>query len=182
MKSLQGQFLIAAPNLDDPNFFRAVVLMIQHDEEGAMGVILNRSSHRLLREVWSQVSETPCETLEPIFVGGPVPGPILALHQSESLSESNVLPNVHVATQKDSLEQLIQHHQRWRIFLGYAGWAGGQLEAEMNMGGWITLPATADLVFSDPDQLWAEVTQQAGEDFVRRFFPRGEIPPDPSLN
>ena len=182
MNSLQGHFLIAAPNLDDPNFFRTVVLMIEHHDLGAMGVVLNRPSDKLLREVWSQVSDAPCETDEPIYVGGPVSGPLLAVHDREEYSELEVLPGVHLATNKGALSALVASQTaKVRYVADYAGWGKGQLESELQMGGWLTTPATSELVFSDPDPLWSEVVEIA-EDLIRRIIPPDQMPPDPSVN
>ena len=76
MAFIQGHLLVASPKLGDPNFFRAVVLLVRHNEEGAFGVVLNRPSNTLLKEVWSNVSETPCTTEAVIHHGGPCPGPL----------------------------------------------------------------------------------------------------------
>ena len=72
MNSLRGQFLIASPHLPDSNFYRSVVLMIQHDDEGAFGVILNRPTENTVSEIWEMITDEPCESLQPINLGGPV--------------------------------------------------------------------------------------------------------------
>ena len=92
MLSLQGQFLIASPHLDDPNFMRAVVLMIQHDDDGAFGLILNRPFEQQLADVLTPEfgNEWNCEM--PVYVGGPVPGPLIAIHNNEEFAEQAVIP------------------------------------------------------------------------------------------
>src|ERR1700712_1699875 len=103
MKSLQGHFLIASPHLSDSNFYKAVVLMVRHDEEGALGLILNRPTENTIAEVWKLVSEDEIECPLPIFLGGPVAGPLVALHRLKSAAEAEVLPGIYFAAHKEKL-------------------------------------------------------------------------------
>jgi len=80
MKSLQGHLLIASPTLLDPNFRKSVVLLVQHNEEGAMGLVLNRPTETKLCEAWTQVAETDCASDASLNLGGPCEGPLMALH------------------------------------------------------------------------------------------------------
>ena len=80
MKSLKGHFLVASPHLADANFYRSVVLMIQHDEDGAVGLVLNRPTDNTIAEVWEMISESPCDVQGCVSIGGPVAGPLMALH------------------------------------------------------------------------------------------------------
>src|SRR6266700_3099145 len=156
--SLQGHLLVASPKLGDPNFFRSVVLLVRHNEEGAFGVVLNRPSNTPLNEVWDQVSQSPCTTEALIHHGGPCPGPLMALHHEEFLSESEVLPNVYFAVAKDKLEHLVlKPSETARFYAGYAGWQAGQLEAEMQEGAWFSAPATPEQAFWPSDDLWDQV-------------------------
>ena len=107
MKSLQGQFLIASPKLADGNFYKSVVLMIKHDDEGAFGLILNRPTENSVREVWKMVAEVEIECSQPIFLGGPVSGPLVALHRVKSAAEMEVLPGLYFAAHKDQLQKVI---------------------------------------------------------------------------
>src|SRR5688572_1282976 len=84
MASLQGQFLVASPHLSDPNFYKSVVLMVKHDEEGAFGLILNRPTTNTVREIWRAVTEQDLECEQPIYMGGPVSGPLVCLHRMKS--------------------------------------------------------------------------------------------------
>ena len=84
MNSYFGHFLAAVPDLADSNFYRSVVLMFHHDEEGASGIIINRPSPVELSEVWNKVSEVPCNVHQQLYVGGPVEGPLMALHRGGS--------------------------------------------------------------------------------------------------
>ncbi|MEZ6120604.1 MAG: YqgE/AlgH family protein [Pirellulaceae bacterium] len=128
MKSLRGQLLVASPQLPDPNFYRSVVMILDHDEDGAMGLILNRTCSRTLKDIWPLISNRPCLSNALIGVGGPVEGPLLALHNNPLLDEFQVLPGVFFSQKRESIEQLVTDGKSSiRIFLGYAGWGGGQL-------------------------------------------------------
>lgn len=163
MKSLQGQLLIAAPDLMDPNFFQKVVLLIQHNSEGAFGIVLNGPTARTIREVWEEVGGSPAECDDPVNLGGPVQGPLMAIHTQEYLADAELLPGVFFSMEKTKLEQLVSEDvQPFRVFAGCAGWAKGQLEAELEEGAWLTLPAKADYVFFMGDDLWAAVMEQLG--------------------
>src|SRR4029077_17723496 len=97
-KSLTGHFLVASRYLRDPNFVRSVVLMIHHTEEGAMGVVINRQADKTVRDVWDMIGNDPCDRDDLIFIGGPVPGPLVAVHTLGAFSEHEVLPDVFVST------------------------------------------------------------------------------------
>src|SRR5947208_2068015 len=154
MKSLQGQFLIASPHLGDTNFYKGVVLMIKHDEEGAFGLILNRPTDNTVGEVWKMVSEEEVDCPQPIFLGGPVRSPLVALHRLKSAAEAEVLPGIFFSADKDKLQMLVhQISKPYRFFRGYAGWAGGQLESELSAGGWLTSKANKKLIFQTADDL-----------------------------
>ena len=182
-KSLTGHFLVASRYLRDPNFVHSVVLMIHHNEEGAMGVVINRPSEKSVREIWEMIGNDPCEREDLIFIGGPVPGPVVALHSLEPFSEHEVLPNLYVATQRDALDLIVRRQGApMRLFSGHAGWGGGQLESELEAGGWLFTPATVDDVFSDHETIWKTVTQRIGLGIMVPDVDSDHIPIDPSLN
>ena len=79
--SLAGHFLVASRYLRDPNFAQSVVLMIHHDQQGAMGVVINRPADKTIREVWEIIGNDPCDRDDLIYIGGPVPGPLVAVHR-----------------------------------------------------------------------------------------------------
>src|ERR1700748_1927959 len=107
MKSLQGYLLVASPKLLDPNFSRSVVLIVQHNDEGALGLVLNRPLDTTIDMVWDQVSQVPCLRDDPLHQGGPCEGTLMVLHGDPSLSPVQVLPGVYFNTEKESVEQLI---------------------------------------------------------------------------
>jgi putative transcriptional regulator len=184
MKSLQGQLLIASPHLPDPNFEHTVVLMIQHNQQGALGLVLNRPSDSRLREIWEQVTDQPCPADQPIYVGGPVPGPLMAIHTRKSCVEEEVRRGIYFATQREHLEELVRENaQPFHVFSGYSGWGEGQLENEMEAGGWLTCPATRKLVFPPPgENIWKKAVQQIGSEILRSSLHIEGVSDDPSLN
>jgi putative transcriptional regulator len=183
MKSLQGQFLIASPHLADTNFYKGVVLIIKHDDEGAFGLILNRPTQNTVADLWKMVGEEEVDCSAPIFVGGPVNGPLVALHRLKSAAEAEVLPGIYFSAHKDELQKLIRQTTKpFRFFTGYAGWADGQLEDELNAGGWLTSKANKKLIFSGVDDLWEQVTRTIGEGILTKALKPKHVPDDPSLN
>jgi putative transcriptional regulator len=183
MDSLQGHLLIASPQLLDPNFVKTVVLLIRHTEEGAFGVVINRPTSKTVGELWKDVSEAECDSIEPVYLGGPVSGPLIALHSSESLAEITVLPEVFVAATKEHLDELVRGEgHSFKVLVGNAGWAPGQLEGELEAGGWLTLPATAEYVFYDGEDLWDRACKQSGRSVLESMLDIKHVPDDPSVN
>ncbi len=183
MKSLAGKLLVAAPQLTDPNFSQTVVFMIQHEPQGAFGVVLNRPSDKSLSEVWELIGKEPCDVDQLVHIGGPVPGPLLALHTLEPQSDQEILPGLYVTGQEDAFQSLVDHPDaKYRFFSGHSGWAGGQLEDELNAGGWLTSEATVDDVFSDHETLWKRVTSRIGLQIIAPGLRPEQIPEDPRMN
>src|SRR5919199_4854861 len=178
-RSLQGQLLIAAPALMDPNFHRAVVLMLEHTEEGALGVILNRPSTVGAEEVIAALGTIVAEPGR-IFSGGPVqPGGAIALGEfaDPTMAETLLVGSIGVVDLDAAPELVLEQVARMRLFAGYAGWGPGQLEAELEDEAWFTEPALPGDVFSGlPDELWAHVLERKGGQY--RLVAR--MPSDPS--
>lgn len=188
-RSLRGQLLVASPGLTDPNFLRTVVLVAEHTRKGALGLVLNRPTDLRLTDLWSKISDdpTPIETDACAFLGGPVQrNAVLVLHGHDDLAEGEaVVPGVYLGSDVDLLSELLRRtddHGRprdLRVFCGYAGWGAGQLDQEMSMGGWLTVAATRQHVFTEPPKrLWTEALSSLGG--IYRLL--SEIPPNPELN
>ncbi len=186
MESLAGNLLIAVPDLEDGNFFRSVVLMLHHDQFGASGVVLNRATDVTVREAWDngvesyeEFSGTVREDVK-INVGGPVDGPLIVLHEDESLSEEAVLPGVFMSVNRMQVDQIVRlPESRFRVFTGYSGWAPEQLEAEIDAGGWMVIKANSEHVFSDDPELWSRVCETFSASVVDLPTLTGA---DPNLN
>lgn len=184
MKSLQGHLLVASPKLPDPNFYRSVVLMIQHDAEGAFGLVLNRPTTVSVGEVWKKLGRPASMCKSPVYLGGPVAGPMMALHACQEWSEGEVIPGVFFASQKEALNALVCDQNGPRlVFSGYSGWGAGQLDDELEAGGWLTAAAAYDHVFGPCDDLWKRVTGEIAAEILRPALKsRLKMPADPSLN
>ena len=165
-KNLKGQLLLDGGKLRGSFFHRTVVLICQHDAEGAMGVVLNKTSGSKVGEMI--VADLPENLKEqPLFLGGPVqPAALSFLHTDTYVLHANVMPNLNIGHSLEALVDLGESYsttQKVRMFAGYAGWSPGQLEDEMKRGAWVTYPATVDLVFDpDADNLWKKVLCQQG--------------------
>jgi putative transcriptional regulator len=181
-KSLKGQLILDNGKLRGSFFHRSVILICQHDAEGAFGLILNRSTNNKVGE--ALVANLP-DTLkqEPLFLGGPVqPQALSFLHNDAFLPEANVFTNLNLGHSLDSLVELSESFsatQKLKVFAGYAGWSPGQLEEEMNRDTWMTHPASLELVFHpDPGQLWPMILKEKGWKY--KLIADG--PEDPSWN
>jgi putative transcriptional regulator len=166
-KSLQGQLLLDGGKLHGSFFHRSVVLICQHDEEGAFGLILNRSSEsKVGQALVANVSETIKD--QPLFVGGPVqPGTLSFLHSDDFVPQANVMINLNLGHSLDALVDLSESSsitQKLKLFAGYSGWTAGQLDQEMARQDWLVHPASIDLVFyPEPGQLWKKILSQKGD-------------------
>lgn len=183
MTSLKGQFLIASPKLHDPNFFRTVVLLVQHDEQNALGLVINRALETSIKEAWEQVSESSCEIDAPIHQGGPCEGPLMLVHTDPALADMEIVPGLFFTTERESVEELVaRNSESIKFFVNYSGWGPGQLEQELKEGGWLTAPATAEHVFSESDNLWVTLYKRVSTPAVYQSLNPKVIPPDPSMN
>jgi putative transcriptional regulator len=183
MNSLKGSFLVASPALRDPNFVQTVVLLVHHSEDGAFGVVLNRPTESTIKDLWEKVGQSPCESQRPVHLGGPVTGPLMALHCDASLAEMEIIPGVYFAAQRDHLEKLVQQEEHdFRFFVGHSGWGGGQLENELKEGAWLTTPATPEFVFYGDDDLWRKVKDRIGQSLLNDILRVKHLPDDPSMN
>lgn len=185
MESLQGHFLIAAPRLSDPNFFHTVVLLVQHNEDGALGLVINRPLAATVQEVWKQVSDATCLIEAFIHQGGPCEGPLMVLHGDDELGgDLTIMPGMMLSTNKESIEQLVtEGASPTRFFVGYAGWAAGQLEHELETASWLAVPAQPEQVFDDArDDLWHQLHRAATRAAQSTWIPPQLMPDDPSMN
>jgi len=167
----------------DPNFAKSVVLLIRHNEEGALGVVINRPTSKTISELWKEIGESPCQADYPVCLGGPVPGPLIAIHANMFFAEMEVIKDVFIAAKRESLDELVLHPgDPLKLFLGHAGWGAGQLESEIEAGAWITMPADFEHVFYQGEDLWEKVIKKIGEQTLQSLLDLKHIPDDPTLN
>lgn len=183
MDSLSGKLLVASPHLPDPNFARTVVLLIHHEDQGAFGLVLNRPSNKNLKALWDEAIHAPCPVDLPVMIGGPLEGPLMAVHANPALSEREIVPGIHFATHKDLLTALVAEGcQPLRVFTGYSGWGQGQLEAELEAGAWTVTDATCDFVFGDEATLWRRVAKHISDEILVEGLRVKHVPEQPWYN
>jgi putative transcriptional regulator len=159
--------LIAMPQLRDPNFKRAVVLMLEHNEEGSFGVVINNP---LSAAVTIQTGEgDPIPVVRNVYLGGPVsPHLCMMIHGSGWRSDrtQEIVPGLCVTEPSAAVPQLLQQEDvHYRFVMGYAGWGPGQLPEEMARGAWLCSPVSSGLVLDvEPAEQWAAVIRNLGID------------------
>ena len=178
--SLRGKLLVASPALLDPNFARAVVLITEHNDEGAMGVVLNRPSDTGVGEIAPELEQVVDGG--PVFIGGPVqPQALVVLAEFSDTDAAAWIVAADVGfvsadTESEDLERAVR---RGRVYAGYSGWGAGQLEEEISDEAWIVeAPLPAELFPDDPDALWHDVLARKGGQYALI----AQMPEDPSLN
>jgi len=182
-KYLQGQLLLDSGQLGGSFFARTVVLICQHDAEGAFGLVLNRLTGNKVGE--ALVANLPEQLkLCPLHLGGPVqPTALSFLHTDAFLPEANVFPNLNLGHSLDSLVEIgesFSTERKVKMFAGYAGWSPGQLESELQRKAWLTHPASLELVFeTPPEQLWGKILKSKGG---ARYKLLSQMPDDLSRN
>ena len=184
--SVRGRLLVAAPGLLDPNFERTVVLMLEHNPEGALGVVLNRLTATPVGDVlprWADLAAPPGL----VVVGGPVePAGMIGLARlvpavtgTESPGVHELWPGVGTVDLEDAPEGTGGRVDALRCFVGYSGWGPAQLEGELATGSWFVVDAAAgDLWSVDPEGLWRDVLRRQ----PARLAQFAHCPPDPSTN
>ena len=181
MDSLRGQLLIASPGIADPSFFRTVLLIGHHDEQGALGLVLNRPSEAQVAEAAPPLAAMGGEDGLP-YLGGPVtPEGVVVVAEFDDPGDAALLAfgNVGVPSARVDLEALPDVTERTRVYAGHAGWGPGQLDEEMEREDWIVAPATPDAVFcDDAEELWAAVLRRLGGSYAML----ATMPLDPSVN
>jgi putative transcriptional regulator len=176
---LRGALLVAGPALLDPNFRRTVVLIGEHHEEGALGVILNRPTPLLVRDAVPPLAWLPMPD-DRLYQGGPVqPSSPVVIGEFEHPDDAGLFVFGTIGFILGEAEGARSTVRRARVFAGYAGWGPGQLERELEEGSWVTEPAGAADVFpDDPDALWSAVLRRKGGTFALWSL----MPTDPSVN
>ncbi len=173
----RGAFLVASQDMPDPRFQRTVILLLEHGENGALGLVINRPTEISLAEVLPDLADENGKQ-HALFLGGPV-----ALHTLMFLVRSKipldhgmpVLDNVYVSAHRPTLKQLLDKYKpatNMRIYIGHAGWAPGQLDAELATGSWQLFEADPALLFHEkPTLLWKKFIKQEKQIMVHRNAP-----------
>jgi putative transcriptional regulator len=162
--SFRGKLLVATPPLADPNFDRTVVLLLEHGDDGAIGVVLNRPTYTSLTDAlpdWQPLSSAPAV----VFTGGPVASEaVIALARGAGNADAGwvqVLDDLGTVDVGRDPSAMTAEVRALRVFAGYAGWGPGQLESEIEAGGWFVVGARPDDPFTaDPEALWRTVLRR----------------------
>jgi putative transcriptional regulator len=179
--SLRGHLLVAGAGLEDPNFRRTVVLLGEHGDEGAMGVVLNRVSEATVADAVPPMAPLVADDAL-VYVGGPVqPQAVVVLAEFVDPADAEVVVVGNVGFLPGEIDDAsdVGELRRARVFAGYAGWGPGQLEAELEDGSWVVVPAApADIFTADPRGLWSEVLRREGGGLAVLAM----LPDDPRVN
>ncbi len=189
MKTLQGHALVASPYLTDPNFLRSVVYLLRHDDEGAIGLILNRPMHTSIGELLTELTGQEVENERPVYCGGPVDGPLMLLQACEH----EAVPSIYIASDQERILEIcdtgVSDHLSqtagggdYRVFDGYSGWGAQQLEDELREGGWLLWEIPPQKLFADSDELWQNAVKEIGRDILAGGIDRSKMPEDPAYN
>ncbi len=179
---LTNQFIIAMPTLSDPNFFHTVTYLCQHNEEGALGIVINRTSDIKLGEIFKQmdIHVTSPDTIEtPVFTGGPVQQDRgFVIHTAGNAWDATmaVSDSISLTTSRDIVEAIAagEGPERYLVALGYAGWSEGQLEKEILDNAWLNTPFGDQVLFDTPvNQRWSAAAGQIGIDINKLTMPAG---------
>lgn len=175
---LGGSLLLAHPALKDDNFKHTVILIASHDNDGAMGVVLNRPLEKKLGDLSEEFAAGALAGV-PLFAGGPVQPAQVILCVWRPHPESDGFQLMFGLDPERAAELIGEEGVHMRAFLGYAGWTGGQLEDEMQRDTWVVSPLVADLLEDSPDeQLWRDLLGQIDDEWKLL----ANEPEDPSLN
>lgn len=159
-----GKFLVASRDLRDPNFAKTVVLLVDYSDQGALGVIINRPLARGLDEVLPEVDGLQ-DRDDHLWLGGPVAQwqlVFLARLPRLPAGARPVVDDVVFSTSRGLLEEMLEQEREFRVYAGYAGWIGGQLESEIERGGWHIQPGDPEMIFAQsPFDLWPELIQRS---------------------
>ena len=167
--SLAPSLLVSIPQLDDPNFHRSVILLCEHDEEGAFGLVLNRQTDAPASEVSRLTPPADIESGLQLWIGGPVDperGWILLGAEPTDVESVRVYDGVYLSTSQSLLGRLLEKSPpRTRLLTGCAGWDAGQLDAELSASAWLTLEIDLDIIFdTEVAEMWEAAIRHLGVD------------------
>jgi putative transcriptional regulator len=176
-----GQLLIASRHLLDPNFVRSVVLLVQQDKAGVIGLILNRPLEITVAESCGGNLPAAAGLETPLYQGGPCDGPVMVLHRHPLVGGEEVLPGVRLTFDRDEIQRLMdQGHEQAKYFVNYSGWGLEQLETEVNHGAWIVADARLQDVFCDEvDEQWSALMARLT---LSNWVDPDQLSGDPSVN
>ena len=187
-ESYLGKILVATPRVAEGSpFSRAVILVLQDSKEGIFGVVLNRPASPDMLYAWQQVADRPSFADEKLVAGGPVHGPILAIHSERKLAEIEIAGGVFVSVQKEAIVKLSEMETAktdspFRIVLGAVSWESDDLKKEIDLGAWFVVDSEPNQIFSDPALMWERSVQRFGNESIMKLTGIQNFPANPLLN
>lgn len=179
---LPGTLLVASPALKGTPFHKTVVIILQHSREGTFGVVLNRPANEQIKCAWQKLIGNDASDRF-IVQGGPIGGPVFAIHQEQQLAELEIPGGIFVSVESEKFHQLVDNEQsHYRIVFGVAGWENGQLDDEIDEGLWFTLDGDAEQVFDDPTWMWEKSLRRYGQQLICDVVGLDHLPASPLLN
>jgi len=181
--SFEGQSILAAPSMDDPNFSQSVVYMVRHTPEDAIGLVINRPSSVRIQQVIKSMLDIDLDCQSPLFRGGPVDGPLVLIHDQPDASDLSVAEDIFLSSDAHHIQEVIANPDAtFRLIDGFAGWGPGQLEEEFETGCWLRSDIAFEDLFSDPHDLWKRLIYRVGEHVISRGKPSLRKPSRASWN
>ncbi len=182
-KRLQaGSFLVANPALIDNPFERSVIFLLQYSQAGVFGAVLNRPADLESLTSWKEVSGLNFSDCS-IVNGGPVGGPVLALHHQKQIAEVEISGGVCISVDAQAFKTLSERDgSEYRIVLGLAAWSKTQLQSEISAGIWYQVPADPMHVFDEPGMMWQNFIREYGRQTLTQIVGERLVPTDPRLN
>jgi putative transcriptional regulator len=180
---LKGYLLIASARMADTPLAKTVVLVLQHDTTGSFGVVLNRPANETMRAAWQKASGRTTDVGSHLLQGGPMGGPVFAIHPFEKLGELQVDGGIFLSATVESIDRIVDcGDENYRICLGVVGWRRGFVEQELVEGNWYRLPGDSNLVFDDSGFLWEKSLLSYGRQIMCDMLAINDLPPNPERN
>ena len=182
-RSLQGNCLLASPFMDDPNFYRSVIYLVRHSEDHSFGLVLNRPTDFQLHKVVSMVCDLECVHQGPLYCGGPVDGPLVALHDQMDIGGEECIDGLKICSDQGELEKLfVRQNARLKLFDGFSAWGPNQLDEELETGSWLVTDIDLDLVMSVDAEIWEGLIRRIGQNILSVDEKISDLPIDPQWN
>jgi putative transcriptional regulator len=184
--SLTGHIIVASPQLRDPLLAQSVCLIVEQSQHGIAGIVLNRPFLSNVQALWGQLTadiEDAGPAPEFLHFGGPLPGPVVAIHDRADLADAGNEFGVFLAAESEKLKQLSTvGAEHYRLLIGHVGWKTAKLLQQIRRGDWYVLSAKSELVFSSDDEMWDKAIKTHGGDVVREFTGLKSLPKSALLN
>ena len=170
--NLSNQILISLPDMKDPRFHQTVILICEHDSNGAMGLVLNKTTELNTQQIFSDLSFANPLDNQTVISGGPLNQDCgFVIHNNEHLFNSSlkISDQLTLTTSKDILEDISTNQLKcnWKFILGYSGWSANQLESEIQLNAWLICPLDLKLIFNcRPETMWSQAMKLIGIDDV----------------